>query len=217
MDSYKCPDTGSDQAAQTSYGSCGLKKIGMKKDNRRNGEIVRSRISMKMVFLFLLDGCCCFLFGWFLYTMIGSGNEEKVDDNWCLDFFVPLLFMATVCLLCLITIFYIVVFFKYRVVINRSFRTMTGFSLWHVKGATLQLDDYAGYCVRTKTTRGLFNGHIIEARQEVCYLVDSRGRTYHIMSSISYRNYEQLKEALGLPEIVMGMEEDRIGLKRKKR
>lgn len=173
----------------------------MEKENRMNERVVQSKVSVKTVLIGLLNAGCCFLLAWFLYYLLGGGDKGKTYENWWLDFFLPTLFMVAVCLLCLVAMLYGIVCFNYRIAIDRSLRTMTRFSLLSPKGVTLKLDEYAGYYVETKTTRGMLDGHLFRARQELCYLVDSQDRIYQVMSSGAYRNYEQLKEALGLPEL----------------
>lgn len=173
----------------------------MKKENRPNESIVQSKISVKMVAIGILNAGCCLLLGWFLYYMIKNHQAEKVYENWWLDFFIPTLFVAAVCVLCLVTLLYTLVCFHYRLVINKDLRTLTRYSFLHSKGVTIELNHYAGYYVKTKTTRGMLDGYMLRARQELCYLVDSQNYIYQLMSSLAYRNYEQLKEALGLPEL----------------
>ena len=148
-----------------------------------------------------LNTCCCFLLGWFLYTVIAGSNSEKVYENWWLDFFLPTLFIVATCLLCFIMMLYTIVCFKYRIVIDTSLRTMTCFSLLHSKGVLLKLDDYSGYYTEQKTTRGIVDGHIVRAYQEICYLIDCQKQRHQVMSSMAYSNYKQMKEALGLPEL----------------
>lgn len=174
----------------------------MKKENCPNEEIVQSKISIQMMFLCFISVCCCFFLGWGLYEVVGSYATEKIYDDWWLDFFLPVLFVAAICLLFLITLLYTIVCFKYRVVISKSLRTMIYFSLWHSKGVTLKLDDYTGYYAQTKTTHGTVDGQFLRLSQEVCYLVDSQKRSRQIISSIAYRNYKQMKKALGLPQIM---------------
>lgn len=173
----------------------------MKKENGTNERIVQSKISVKMMLVGLLNAGCCLLLAWFLYYVLGGDNQEKAYDNWWLDFFLPTLFIVAVCLLCLVVMLYHIVCFNYRIAIDKSLRTMTRFSLLSPKGVTLKLDEYVGYYVETKTTRGMFDGHLFRARQELCYLVDSRDCIYQVMTSAAYRNYQELKEALGLPEL----------------
>lgn len=154
-----------------------------------------------MLLVGLLNAGCCLLLVWFLYYVLGSGSKEKTCDNWWLGFFLPTLFIVAICLLCLVVVLYNIVRFNYRIAIDRSLRTMTRFSLLSPKGVTLKLDEYVGYYVETKTTRGMFDGHLSRVRQELCYLVDAQDCIYQVMSSAAYRNYPQLKEALGLPEL----------------
>lgn len=172
----------------------------MKKKKRQNEKIVQSKISIQMMFLCFISVCCCFFLGWGLYEVVGSYAAEKIYDDWWLDFFLPVLFVAAICLLFLIVILYILVCFKYRIIIDKSLRTMTFFSLWHPKGVIFKLDNYAGYYIRTTITRSRIDG--VQLRQELCYLVDFKKRKQQVMSSIAYRNYKQLKEALELPEIM---------------
>lgn len=192
-------------------------------EDQRNGKIVRSKLPVKMVLLGLLDAGCCFLLGRFLYYGLENSCAGKVYENWWLDFFLPLLFMGMVGLACLVMLFCVLVCFTYRIVVDTSLRTLTAFSLLHPKGVALKLDDYTGYYVRTKTTRAPVDGYIIRGRQEVCCLVDGQKRARQIMSSMAYRNYGQLKEALGLPEVTEqgiplvfgGQAEDREGAKKR--
>lgn len=169
--------------------------------DHRNEKIVRSKLSMKMVLLGLLNAGCCFLLGKFLYYGLENRFAGKMYENWWLDFFLPLLFVGAVGLACLIMLFCVLICFKYRIVVDTSLRTLTAFSLLHPKGMTLKLDDYTGYYVRTKTTRAPVDGYMIRGRREVCYVVDMQKRPRQIMSSIAYRNYGSLKEAPGLPEV----------------
>lgn len=169
--------------------------------DHRNEKIVRSKLSVKMVLLGLLNAGCCFLLGKFLYYGLENSCAGKVYENWWLDFFLPLLFVGVVGLACLVMLFFVLICFKYRIVVDTSLRTLTAFSLLHLKGVSLKLDDYTGYYVRTKTTRAPVDGYMIRGRQEVCYLVHPQKRPRQIMSSMAYRNYGQLKEALGLPEV----------------
>lgn len=173
----------------------------MQKENRKDDNRVESRISIKIVLLLTLNICCCLLLGWFLYTVIANSNSEKVyEDRW-LDFFLPTSFIVVTSLLCFIMILYTIVCFNYRIVIDTSLRTMTCFSLLHSKGALLKLDDYSGYYTQQKTTRGIVDGHIARAHQEICYLIDYQEKCHQVMSSMAYSNYKQMKEALGLPEV----------------
>lgn len=173
----------------------------MEKENRTHERIVQSKISVKTMLVGILNAGCCLLLVWFIYYVLGGRDTEKAYANWWLDFLLPTLFIVVVCLICLVVMLYNLLCFHYRVAIDRSLRTMTRFCLLSPKGVTLKLDEYAGYYVAIRTTRGMLDGHLFRARQEICYLVDSQDCIYQVMSSGAYRNYQELKEALGLPEL----------------